>query len=85
MSVQDTGPLGGKSFCITGTHSRPRKELVKMIEDAGGRVLNSVTKDLSYLVIADPSSTSSKATKARRYGTKLIDEATLLSLIEGSR
>ena len=82
VSVADAGPLGGKSFCITGTHSRPRKELVQLIEDAGGRVVSSVTKELHYLIIADPSSTSSKATKARRYGTELIDEATLLSMIE---
>ena len=84
VSVADAGPLGGKSFCITGSHSRPRKELVQLIEDAGGRVVSSVTKELHFLIIADPSSTSSKATKARRYGTELIDEATLLSMIEGA-
>jgi len=83
VSVEDAGPLANKSFCITGTHSRPRKELVQMIEGAGGRVSSTVTKELDYLVIADPSSTSSKANKARRYGTELIDEATLVGMIEG--
>jgi DNA ligase (NAD+) len=83
VSVDDAGPLGAKSFCITGSHSRGRKELVQVIEDAGGRVLNGVTKELDYLVIANPASTSSKATKARRYGTELIDEDTLMGLIEG--
>jgi len=68
-------PLAGKTFCITGTLSRPRKELVARIEQAGGRVLSAVTQGLDYLVIADPASTSTKAVKARRYGTKLLDEA----------
>ena len=44
-------------------------------------MLASVTKELDYLVIADPASTSSKAVKARKYGTKLITEAELDALI----
>jgi DNA ligase (NAD+) len=75
------GALSGKTFCITGSHSRPRKELEELIEGAGGRVLSGVSKELDYLVIADPASTSSKAVKARRYGTALIDEAGLMALI----
>jgi len=78
------GPLAGKTFAITGTHDRPRKELVALIEDHGGRVLSGVTKELDYLVIADPRSTSSKAQKARRYETTLIDADGLAALVEGS-
>lgn len=77
------GPLAGKSFCITGSHSRPRKELEVLIADAGGLMLSGVTKELDYLLIADPSSTSSKASKARRYGTQLIDEDALERMIAG--
>lgn len=76
------GNLGGKSFCITGSHSRPRKELEVLITDAGGQLSSGVTKELDFLVIADPASTSSKATKARRYGTTLIDDETLLRMID---
>ncbi len=36
-----------------------------------------MTKELQYLVIADPDSTSSKAVKARKLGTKLITEEEL--------
>ncbi len=79
------GPLGRKTFCITGSHSRPRKELQAMIEAAGGLVVSGVAKDTDYLVIADPASTSSKAQKARRYGTTLIDEEGLMSLISSHR
>ncbi len=82
VAGRSAGTLGGKSFCITGSLTRPRKELEVMIADAGGQMSTSVTKDLDYLVIADPGSRSSKAEKARRYGTTLIDEETLLRMIE---
>jgi len=81
VSGEAAGPLTGKTFCITGAHTRPRKELVVLIEDHGGRVVSGVTKELSYLLIADVASTSSKANKARRYGTALISEDGLLEMI----
>lgn len=76
------GPLSGLSFCFTGASTRPRNELTQMVESRGGKALASVTKDLHYLVIADPTSTSSKAVKARKLGTKLITEEELVSMIE---
>ncbi|MFO0727692.1 MAG: NAD-dependent DNA ligase LigA [Myxococcota bacterium] len=75
------GPLAGKSFCFTGALSRPRKELEAMVEARGGTLLSGVTKDLSYLVMEDPSSGSSKAQKAQKYGTKCIDEQAFLKLV----
>lgn len=78
---EQAGPLAGLSFCFTGASSRPRAELVQLVEKNGGRVLTGVTKELSYLVIADPESTSTKAVRARRYGTKLITEEQLDALI----
>ncbi|MGI0058201.1 MAG: helix-hairpin-helix domain-containing protein [Nitrosotalea sp.] len=76
------GKLTGKSFAITGTLSIKRAELEKMIADNGGEVKNSVGKGLSYLIIADPQSTSSKAQAARKLGTVLIDEKQILDLIK---
>lgn len=69
------GPLAGLSFCFTGALSKPRKEFEDLVEKHGGSLLSGVTKDLKYLVMADPNSGSSKAEKARKYGTKCIDEA----------
>ena len=51
------------------------------MESKGGRVLAAVTKELQYLVIADQASTSSKAVKARKLGTKLITEEELMAMI----
>ncbi|MCC7381885.1 MAG: NAD-dependent DNA ligase LigA [Deltaproteobacteria bacterium] len=76
------GPLAGLSFCFSGSHGRPRKELQAIVEDNGGRVATSVTKGVNYLVLADASSTSSKAQKARQIGTEVIDEATFERLVQ---
>ncbi len=72
-----------KSFCITGTLSRPREELIAAIEAAGHTFKSSVSKGLHYLVIADPASTSSKAVKARKLGTQCISEDQLTAILEG--
>ena len=81
ITLEAQGPLAGLSFCFTGASSRPRGEHTALVEKNGGRVLATVTKDLTYLVIADPESTSSKAVKARKLGTKLITEADLDALV----
>jgi DNA ligase (NAD+) len=76
------GRLAGKTFCFTGALSRPRKEYEGMVEKNGGRVLSAVTKELQYLVLSDPGSASTKAEKARKYGTQCIDEAAFMALVE---
>ena len=75
------GPLAGKTFCFTGALARPRKELEQLVETNGGTLLAGVTKELHYLVMSDPQSGSSKAQKAKQYGTECLDEAQFLALI----
>lgn len=72
------GSLTGKSFAITGSTELSRKELVKFIEDCGGEYKRTVGKDCTYLIIADPDSTSSKAQAARKLGVTLITEQNLI-------
>ena len=74
------GVLTNKSVCFTGAAETKRSVLENMVKNAGGEVKSSVGKNLSYLVIADVNSTSSKAVAARKYGTKLISEAEFLEL-----
>jgi DNA ligase (NAD+) len=76
------GALSGKSFCFTGTLPRPRKEYEEMVLAHGGTLLSGVTKELHYLVLADPNSGSTKAEKARKYGTQCIDAAGFMALID---
>jgi DNA ligase (NAD+) len=68
------GSLTGQSFCFTGSMSRKRGDLEAMVTAAGGLVKSSVGRGLTFLVIADPNSTSSKAVAARKNGTTCISE-----------
>ena len=79
------GGLAGKTFCFTGALSRPRKEYETMVEELGGTVLSGVTKELNYLIMADANSGSSKAEKARKYGTECLDEAGFLAIVEAAK
>lgn len=76
------GHLSGKSFCITGELSKPRKLVEKMILDAGGIVKSSVGKTTSYLVTNDTSTGSSKLKNAAKYGVLIVDETLLYKIID---
>lgn len=80
-SSGSSGKLNGKSFCFTGKMSKQRSELQAMVDAAGGINFDEVNKNLSYLVIDDPSSESSKAKKARKLGTTLLSEAQFMQMI----
>jgi DNA ligase (NAD+) len=75
----DSGKLLGKTFCITGTLSRPRKEIALSIKSEGGKVQSSISGNLDYLLAGE--SAGSKLEKAQRLGVKIISEKELSSLI----
>lgn len=81
VRVQDPirGKFSGMSFCFTGTMENKREDLEQMVQDNGGEAKDSVTKKLTYLVAAD--TTTTKASKARKYGTKCISEEEFLNLV----
>ena len=72
----------GKSICFTGKSSMTRSEMQALATKAGFEVKDGVSKDLTYLVLADPSSTSSKALKARKLGTILLSEEDFVKMTE---
>lgn len=82
IKKQIVGPLTSKSICFTGAMNIKRPLLEKMAADAGADVKSSVGKGLTYLVIADPNSTSSKAVSARKLGTVLISEDDFLKMVK---
>lgn len=75
------GDLNGQSFCFTGAMKHKRNELQDMVLAAGGAIKSSVGNGLSYLVIADPNSTSGKAQAARKNNTKCISEEEFLEMV----
>jgi DNA ligase (NAD+) len=76
------GPLQDLTFVITGTLSRPRREIADLIEDHGGRVTGSVSGNTDFLVLGD-SPGQSKLKAARERGTTTIGEAELRRMVEG--
>ena len=71
------------SFCFTGKlETLSRSEAQKMAKDAGGVIFDSVKNGLTYLVQADPNSTSGKTKKAVLLGVKVIGEQDFYKLIE---
>jgi DNA ligase (NAD+) len=75
------GPLAGKVFVLTGTlPTLKREEAASRIEAAGGKVSGSVSKKTDYVVAGEEA--GSKLEKAQKLGVRIIDEATLLKLLE---
>jgi DNA ligase (NAD+) len=74
------GFLNGKTFVITGTlPTYSREEAKQMIEERGGRVASSVSKNVQYLLVGeDP---GSKLTKARALGIPTISEKEFNAMI----
>ncbi len=70
---EPSGPLLGYTFCITGTLSRPRKEIALQTKAAGGKVVSSVSGKLDFLIAGENS--GSKLDKANRLGVKVLNEA----------
>jgi len=66
----------GMKFVITGKleHFENREEMVEYIEDLGGTVSDSVSKNTHFLICNDLSSTSSKMKKAKTLCVPVITE-----------
>jgi DNA ligase (NAD+) len=73
--------LGSKTFVITGTlPTLKRDEAKALIEQAGGKVTNSVSSKTDYLVVGEDA--GSKLEKAQALGITQLNEAQLLELLQ---
>lgn len=72
--------LAGKTFVITGTlPTLKREEAKKLIQNAGGKVTDSVSKKTDYVVVGEEA--GSKLKKAQDLGITLLSEEQLLTLL----
>ena len=71
--------LGGKTFLITGSLSRPRKQFEELVKKNGGRVLTGVSSNLDYLICGE--SPGSKLDKAKELDVNIIDEKKFMSML----
>ena len=80
--IQDASSqiLISKTFLVTGTLQNKRSIIEKLIEDNGGLMKQTVTKDLSYLIVGD--SPGSKLDKAIKLGIKTISENDFMKLLK---
>lgn len=78
---QSSGPLKGKSFCVTGDLiSGSRNEVSRRIEDAGGVVKSSVSRRLNYLIQGTETGRV-KREAAERHGIPIITETQLYVML----
>ena len=78
-----TDTLKGKTFVITGSleHYKNREELKSVIEQNGGKVSGSISKNTFALINNNINSTSSKNKKANSLGVQIISEEDFIQLI----
>jgi DNA ligase (NAD+) len=76
------GPLVGKSFCVTGVLSRKREDIHADLRAKGARIDDGVKKDTTYLVAGDKTG-KTKLDQAKKYGTRVIEEAQMEALLRG--
>ena len=72
--------LKGKTFVITGKLSRKRDDIIKDVENAGGKVVSSVSGKTNYLVCNKPEDTT-KYHKAEQLGIPIITENQLMNMM----
>lgn len=84
--AKPSGPLAGKKVLFTGTMlSMERKAAQKQVEAAGGIAVDSVVKDLDYLVVGDGGGAGSKLGKVKKMQAKgsevkILSEAEFVKL-----
>ncbi len=71
--------FSGKTVVITGTMSKPRGEIQKLLEKYGAKVTKSVSKKTDFVVYGEDA--GSKYDKALSLGVKLMSEEEMLDAI----
>ena len=75
-----SGELQGKTFVLTGTLSQyTRQQATKFIEDLGGIVTSSISKNTNYLVYGEKA--GSKLDKAKKLNVETLTESDFSKLI----
>ena len=73
--------LSGQTFVLTGTlPTLKRSEAAKLIEDNGGKVSSSVSKNTDFVIAGEDA--GSKLTKAESLGVRVISEAEFLNMVK---
>lgn len=84
QEISNSISLEGLQYCITGKLNiwKNREELTKTIENLGGKVTGSVSKNTTHLINNDINSTSAKNKKAQELGVAIITEQMFADIID---
>ncbi|MFT6924544.1 MAG: DNA ligase (NAD+) [Psychromonas sp.] len=78
---QDTQPLTGQTFVITGSFGNmSRTDIKNALQALGAKVAGSVSKNTNTVVAGEAA--GSKLVKAQELGINIMDEAALLTMLE---
>ena len=72
--------FAGKTFVLTGTLSKPRKEVEELIESYGGKTSSSVSKKTDFVLAGEEA--GSKLDKAKNLGVKIINEQEFFKMVD---
>ena len=79
----ESAPLDGKTFVFSGgLENYTREQATALIEERGGKIVNSVSRKTDYLILG--SEPGSKLAKAQELGLAIIDEKELQKMLEES-
>jgi len=73
-------PFSGKTIVLTGTMSKPRGEIKKMLENLGAKVTSSVSKKTDFVIYGEDA--GSKYDKAIKLGVKTLREKEMNGILE---
>ncbi|MDX1920518.1 MAG: helix-hairpin-helix domain-containing protein, partial [Candidatus Caenarcaniphilales bacterium] len=82
LNASSNKKLSGMSFVITGTFEIPRSKLEEEIVNSGGKVVNSISKKTTYLLLGE--SPGSKFEKAQKLGVPVLSLDGFYALIEST-
>lgn len=83
VSARASQALTGKSFVVSGVFSVSRDQIKKLIEENGGRLLSSVSKNTDFLLAGEKPGPE-KMQKAHVLGIHIISENDLYQMLESS-
>jgi DNA ligase (NAD+) len=75
------GPLSGLTFVVSGVFQEySRDGIKKAVEEAGGRVVGSISGSVNYLLAGDKMGPA-KRVKAEKLGIQIVDESQFISML----
>ncbi|WP_291490250.1 helix-hairpin-helix domain-containing protein, partial [Desulfurella sp.] len=79
IDTKSSAKLQNEVFVFTGALNIPRSKAKEMVENLGGTVKDSISKDTTYLVVGDKP--GSKLEKVKKLGITTITEDEFLKLV----